>query len=238
LALLSVFACSGADDRDWFVSLFFAGEERSWVPYSELSTIAPTRIGDYIYEMTRYPESEPSPEQRAAADELVRRGKDAARRNNWHDFEQASRDGFYSFGDAIHFVNKENVFDDRLLDPDHPEFLIYYQTEQGRRLAGFMFYVVGAGDHGPQLGGPLTVWHYHVWNKAHCLVKGLLGSGLADSRARCAQGEPSYYSPEMIHVWIIDRSEGPFHTGMNLSPADFRLFQDPSQVASGDSSGD
>ena len=45
----------------------------------------------------------------------------AKRRHGWHDFELARKEGFDSFGDAIHFVMPEYVFDDRLLDPDHPE---------------------------------------------------------------------------------------------------------------------
>jgi hypothetical protein len=55
--------------------------------------------------------------------------------------------------DDRHFMSEEFLLDDRILDPERPEFLMYYATPEGMALTGLMFYVRSVGDWGPQIGG-------------------------------------------------------------------------------------
>ena len=87
-----------------------------------------------------------------------------------------------------------------------------------KRLVGYMFYVARADERGAQLGGPLTVWHYHVWSRARCFVRDVLPVGLAGPAGGCERGDVRFRSPEMLHVWLVDHPKGPFATSMNLDP--------------------
>ena len=127
-------------------------------------------------------------------------------------------------GDKRHYYNEANVFDDALLDPDRPEFLMYYGTPKGQKLAGMMFYTRRPDERGPQIGGPLTRWHYHVWAEPNCLLEGLLSVASAGPDRRCERGTPEHRSPEMIHVWLLEHPEGPFGTSMWLRPEQLRAL--------------
>lgn len=150
-------------------------------------------------------------------------------KNGWEDFEKALADGFELLtNDRRHYYNEEYVFDDRVLDPERPEFLMYYDTPEGKRLVGFMFYVAGRLDRGPQIGGPLTVWHYPLFSEPVCTLglrrgrvrrgQDLLPGADAAERGDCAWGSPTQRSPEMLHVWLIRHPMGPFGTRMHLPP--------------------
>jgi len=116
-------------------------------------------------------------------------------------------------------VNEEYLLDGRTLDPERPEYLMYYDTSRGKSLVGFMFYVSEIDERGEQIGGPLTVWHYHVWSRPHCFAKrGLLAVGFAGPEGECERGEPSFRSAEMLHVWLVDHPHGPFATRMRIDP--------------------
>ena len=101
-------------------------------------------------------------------------------------------------------------------------------------LAGLMFYTRRSDERGPQVGGPLTRWHYHVWASPNCLVDGLLSVG-SPRDGRCARGEPAHRSPEMLHVWFLDHPEGPFATSMWLKPDQLRTLieRDEQRAATG-----
>jgi hypothetical protein len=121
-------------------------------------------------------------------------------------------------GDKRHYYKREYVFDDALLDCDRPEFLMYYGTPQGKLLAGFMFYVNAPGDRGPQFAGNDSLWHYHIWKRAKCLLHGLIAVGEADDDGKCKEGIVTHRSPEMLHVWLLDLPTGSFSTSMMVSP--------------------
>jgi hypothetical protein len=176
-----------------------------------------------IWEVSEYaPGVQPTAGQRRAAADLVERSERAAHKKGWEDIEQGLADGFSMIpGDGTHYFNEEFIMDDRVLDPERPEFLMYYNTPKGRRLVGYMYRVRDLGDRGPQIGGPLTVWHYHVWDHVACLRPNKLPTGQPAHRGRCQQGlVPSHRSPEMVHVWFIDRPQGPFATDMAIDPAE------------------
>ena len=161
------------------------------------------------------PNGKPSPAQRAAADDLVVRCREVAERRGWFSFEQGLADGYrLMVGDRRHYVNEEYLFDGAALDCERPEFLMYYGTPRGKLLVGLMFYANGPDQRGPQTGGPLTRWHYHIWFRSKCLRGGLLLTG--EGKNGCADGDPSHRSPEMLHVWFLDHPDGPFATAMWL----------------------
>jgi len=175
-----------------------------------------------IWEVSEYPPgAEPTPAQERAAAEFVERCHEAAVRNGWDRFETGLSDGYRAV-DRHHYRNDEYMVDDRVLDPDHPEVLMYYtvppvglETEGRKRLAGFMFYGKDRESRGPQFGGPLTVWHYHSWYRGQCVVDGLgVAWAVQEECEEGEEGEVSYFSGEMMHVWLIDRPEGPFATPM------------------------
>lgn len=205
--------------RDRYVSMYLpaGGWDRRWIPESRLSPEPQKSPWMVIYEVTRYPGAEPTPAQRSAADELAERSLESARRHAWFEFLSGLADGYrLAVGDDTHYANEEYILDDRILDPDRPEFLMYYETEQGKKLTGFMYYARKLREEGPQIGGPLTIWHYHVWTRAHCLRQGLVATGVVDARGRCAAGRATHRSPEMLHVWFVDHPDGPFGTPMRL----------------------
>ncbi|HKQ97019.1 MAG TPA: hypothetical protein VJV75_04015 [Candidatus Polarisedimenticolia bacterium] len=172
-----------------------------------------------MLEVSRFPGVEPTPAQKQAAEEMVKRCYAAAEKHGWYDFAKATADGFkLKVSDDTHYNNIDNLFDDRVLDPDRPEYLMYYDSPDGKVLAGFMFVPRSNTEEGPQFGGPLTRWHYHTWGSPICLVKGIYDTG-APVDGKCDMGAPSYRSPEMLHVWLLDHPQGPFATGMGLSDA-------------------
>ena len=166
----------------------------------------------------------PSNEQRLWADDFVARSWESARRHGWLDFEKAKADGFeLMWGDREHYQKREFVFDDKVLDPDRPEFLMYRDTPRGKLLVGFMFFGRTLEEHGPQPGGSLTPWHYHPWNgRGYCAERGILPMSRPDPQGRCQQGERVSRSAEMLHVWFVEHPLGPY--------ADAMLFPDSSSV--------
>lgn len=171
-----------------------------------------------MYEVTRYPNRGPTDEERARAADLVQKTRAAAEKNGWFDYERASAAGFALLPglDHLHFGKKEFLADGRVLDPERPEFLMFYDTPEGKRLTGVMFLEATPEGHGPQVGGPLTVWHYHTW-PPQCQVD---GTSIAPPRedGTCERGVLSPRSPEMLHVWFVEHPEGPFATEMQLAP--------------------
>lgn len=173
-----------------------------------------------IWEVSRFsPGGEPSPEQKRFSEDLVARSFAAAEKNGWMDFEKGTRAGYIKlFGDRHHYVNKEYILDDAILDPERPEFLMYYDRPEGKKLVGFMFLARKPDEKGPQVGGPRTVWHYHIWADKICLLNGLMVVGLPDEEGACTQGNPGHRSPEMMHIWLVDHPSGPFGTEMRIDP--------------------
>lgn len=50
-------------------------------------------------------------------------------------------------------MSDEFLLDDRTLDPDRPEFVMYFPTPDGMVLTGMMFLVGSQDAWGPQVGG-------------------------------------------------------------------------------------
>lgn len=196
-----------------------------WIPEAEVPSEPQHHPHMVIWELSAFAGRPPTDAQRAAAAEFVARAAEAAERHGWYEFERGLADGFHLMhGDRRHYYNEQNVFDDAVLDPDRPEFLMYYGTPSGQKLAGMMFYVAHPDGRGAQFAGPLTVWHYHVWSTPNCLLRGMLSVATAEADGGCARGEPRNRSPEMLHVWLLDHPEGPFATSMWLEPDQLRAL--------------
>ena len=207
-------------DRLWFVAQFpISGGKRDWKVGDGSHVIAQERPGMLIYEVTQFPGKRVWPAHRRAAKELLEGSLRAAKAHNWYDYKSGLAAGYtLQFNDEAHYVNREFLFDDGLLDPNRPEFLMYYDTSVGKRLVGFMFYVQEALAHGPQVGGRLTTWHFHVWSKPRCFVRGLHAVDIPNRQGDCKIGEPLSRSPEMLHVWLVNHPEGRFATRMRIDP--------------------
>jgi hypothetical protein len=193
--------------------------KKGWQPESTIPPKPQKKPGMSVWELSEYaPGTKPTPEQREAARELIRASERAARENGWFDYRKGLADGFTLMpNDRRHYHNEEYLFDDRILDPEHPEFLMYYTTPQGKKLMGLMFYARRAEERGPQVAGPLSVWHYHIWSRLNCLRDGIMLMGAPAKSDKCPQGAtPTHRSPEMMHVWLVDHPQGRFATSMWL----------------------
>ncbi|MCH2170311.1 hypothetical protein MK489_05985 [Myxococcota bacterium] len=211
-------ACSDAPTGpvDWHVSEF-PSSEKNWQPEADFRFTPPSPPRMAILEVSRYPHQAPTDEQRRAAAQWIEEGYEAARTHGWFDYDNAVADGFeLIFEDKTHYANREFFLDDVTLDPNRPEVLMYYDTARGKKLAGYMFYVGDREQRGEQVGGPLTVWHYHWWPRAVCMLEGLLPISRPDVDDHCSEGQLERTSPEMIHLWLIDHPKGRFATNMSL----------------------
>lgn len=209
--------------------LSFYGREGSWIPEADLGLPVTGGVGEIpedpttLVELSRFhPDCPPDPalNQRAAA--FVQRAYRVAMERGWDDFDRARRDGFEPYKahahNETHFVNIENSLDDRVADPEAPEYLMYYPTPDGPLLVGMMLMVRRLGEHGPQFGGANTVWHYHAYEKPACIDRMQISSARDTSQGPiCERGElAGFKSPEMMHVWFVDHPLGPYATSMQL----------------------
>ena len=163
-------------------------------------------------------------EQAQWAEGFYRRSLAAARMRGWFDYDQAMTQGFQKDRvNRTHYPNLQYMFDGVILDPERPEWLIYYDDPGGgKTLMGFMFFTNKLLDRGPTPAGPLAQWHYHPFAEPRCAVQEIWSVGRPDEQGRCTEGVPVSRSPEMFHVWFIDHPLGRF-TEMNVVP---EFFQD------------
>src|SRR5829696_2108939 len=163
-----------------------------------------------------------TPEQRAAADELLQDTKTGFWQ--WTDEQRVHDAGIRSIGDGLtgteHLVNWNWINDDTVLDPNHPESLVYNVSPDGKRTLAAAMYMAPAGtpdDEVPDVGGPITQWHIHnnlcyspvtmVDGAPQRVVVGLTSGPNGD---QCRRGE--YLTPQapMLHVWVVEHECGPF----------------------------
>lgn len=173
-----------------------------------------------MYKITRYPYGNPDALQHEAAEELIRLSRFFADRKGWFQYEKGTQryDNQEFKADALraHHVSKSYVKDTRVLDPSRPEWLIYYPTPKGRKLAGFMFSTL-SNDRGPQIGGALTQWHYHQ-KQSNRIIRCKRGERLNVREIPCEEQQPVHHTPLMIHVWFVKHSSGPFGSSPKLKP--------------------
>jgi len=151
-----------------------------------------------------------TPQQQAAAENLL--AITITRLPQFADPAVAEAHGFKSIGDGFlgheHYLNLANMNDDKLLDPDYPESLVYDTSVTPKRLAAAMF-MMNPGDtlaDVPELGGKLTQWHVHD----NLCFDGPRVAGLTDANGNCRAGLAKGAETPMIHVWIEAHPCGPF----------------------------
>jgi hypothetical protein len=157
------------------------------------------------------PSRDATPAERAAAANMVDAARIALAR--YADPAVAAADGYHVNGLAgidFHAANPAYEHDDRVLDPAHPETLVYAVAPDGRPvLMGAMFLMPKIGSPGPTIGGPLTVWHAHQ-HICFSLTPPAL-AGLLSPLGACPIGTIDVpLTPEMIHIWIVPGAPEPF----------------------------
>ena len=151
-----------------------------------------------------------TPQQQARAENLV--AVTLARLPQFADPTVAEARGFVSIGDGFlgheHYLNAANMNDDKILDPDYPESLVYDTSVTPKRLAAAMF-MLNPGDtlaDVPDIGGELTQWHVHD----NLCFAGPRVAGVTGTDGSCAPGLTKGAQTPMIHVWIEPNVCGPF----------------------------
>lgn len=123
----------------------------------------------------------------------------------------------------VHYVNRSYMTDADILNPLHVQSLIYYNGKQGPVLIGAMYIMPRAGMAGPDVGGPLTVWHQHsniCFDNVTGMAVAFAHSGFFDNNDKsgsCPRGSTTKTTPLMLHVWLIDNPDGPFASDMEPS---------------------
>jgi hypothetical protein len=151
----------------------------------------------------------PDQRQRAAAADLAARTRTAVAR--YDQPPSALADGYLLADDVdidlvTHYAKPANEADDRLLDPEAPEQLVYGIDKGKVLLLGVLYKLPEADMTGPRFGGSLTRWH------AHNVCAGFLppGAGLVSPLGGCPPMSLMVTDPDMIHVWTVDPPGGPY----------------------------
>ncbi len=154
--------------------------------------------------MPAVPARDATPAEQAAATTLVMTARTALAK--YADTAVAAADGYNVKGIAgidFHANNPAYEHDGRVLDPAHPETLVYAVAPNGRPvLMGAMFLMPSIEQPGPTIGGPLTVWHAH---QHVCVSVAPLGlAGLLSPLGMCPVGTIDLpLTAQMIHIWIV-----------------------------------
>ncbi len=163
-----------------------------------------------------------TPQQQAAAENLL--AVTLTRLPQFTDPAVAESMGFVSIGDGFlgyeHYLNVENMNDDKLLDPDHPESLVFDTSVTPKRLVAAMF-MMNPGDtlaDVPELGGKLTQWHVHD----NLCFAGARVAGLTDAdgqlRSGPHQGQRDADDPRVDRVAPVRPVRGPRGRGRGHDP--------------------
>ena len=155
-----------------------------------------------------------TPEEQARAENLV--ADTLIRLPQWSDSAVAEAHGFHTIGDGAtgdeHLINWSYINDDKILDPDFPEALVY-NTRSGKRVLEAAMFMLKPGstlDTVPDIGGALTQWHIH---DNLCFTNDPVAprvAGLTTSGGKCTPPLVNLEPVPMIHVWIINNPCGPF----------------------------
>jgi hypothetical protein len=154
-----------------------------------------------------------TPQQQARAENLV--AVNVLRLPQWADPATAEAAGYHSIGDGAtgfeHYINWSYLDDSHVLDPDHPESIVY-SVRGGKRTLVSAMYMLPPGstlDTVPDIGGALTQWHIH---NNLCFTGGAAPQvvGLTNSAGKCDPPTVALQPVPMIHVWIVPTACGPF----------------------------
>ncbi len=156
-----------------------------------------------------------TPEQQSRAEDLLRRSVETLPR--WADVATAEADGFTSIGDGL--TGEEHLLqwdwingDDKVLDPNFPEALVYRVEPDGSRTLDAAMFILPDEynwENLPDLGGALTQFHIHD-NLCFTDEAAPTVAGLTTGDGSCRPPTVKLNPNPMIHVWIRQNSCGPF----------------------------
>jgi hypothetical protein len=121
--------------------------------------------------------------------------------------------GFHSIGDSVtgdeHYINLDNINDDKVLDPSYPESLVFEMRNGKKTLVAAMFMALPGTTlaNTPNVGGALMQWHIH---DNLCFTPNGRVGGLRAPGTECTNGLVKGGETPMIHVWIVSHPCGPF----------------------------
>ena len=110
----------------------------------------------------------------------------------WNDVDVALADGYVAAAAAsapsttANFANRR---DEAVLDPEHPESLVYLQRPNGDPILLGVVYIVTRFEERPTPAGDLAAWHVH----------GVPGCHHPDLDPGCSDVRGG-----MLHVWLYD----------------------------------
>jgi hypothetical protein len=155
-----------------------------------------------------------TPEQQARAENLI--AVTLLRLPKFADPATAEAAGFRSIHDGAtgfeHYINYAYINDDKVLDPDFPESLVY-GVQGGQHTLEAAMFMLSAGstlDTVPDVGGRLMQWHIH---DNLCFTPDDAAprvAGLTRADGTCAPPLRAGLKVPMIHVWIVPQRCGPF----------------------------
>lgn len=221
--LLNITEPDGDSERRYINKYNLSGKPRSWV--LEEGNVSFQSPG--TYEVTRYPNSRPTPEHINNSWKLYNRTYEAAEQNGWFEYQNAVEDGYidHILIDGVHHYNVSYYLDGEQMNPEKPESLIYYeapQNESNEILAGVMYQNIK--KEGRQVGGPLTIWHYHpivprrLDHLEELISQETKYEDYKQIINRVYEKTPNNRlnrTGEMIHVWFVEHPGGPFGTGVS-----------------------
>jgi len=150
-----------------------------------------------------------TPEQVAAAQRLY--DETFAAITPYRDWHNAWAAGYRPGGPdnmpSTHWMNQRYLDAGYVMDPRHPQGLVYANSKHGPVLLGAMFQMKRIGEFGPDPGGPLTAWHQH---QNICVTPIGFEFSLMTPTATCPVGAIDVSVPAMLHVWIVDNPGGKF----------------------------
>jgi hypothetical protein len=156
-----------------------------------------------------------TPEQQARAENMI--AITLIRLPQFADYKVAEARGYHSIGDGFtgheHFIKWDTIDDDHILDPDHPESLVYEPQKDGsKKLVSAMFMLPQGStlEDVPDLGGALTQWHIHNNLCFTTDPKAPRVAGITTADGGCPKGLQKFKPVPMIHVWITKHPCGPF----------------------------
>lgn len=201
-----------------------SGSERNWKPETMNRTLQQTsdRNG-LIIEVTRQPDERPENNELEKAWRLYNTSYETAKRKGWFNKSQGLSDGYINWDwDPQHYPHKNHIVENGSLNPEEPEFLMYYDKPESNQtvLAGIMYLKSSPNREGSQIGGPITMWHYHLYSPPYCWDGWEPLSRAEDKEDgwQCPKGTSKLKkSPEMLHVWFIDHPQSQFSTNMGVS---------------------
>ena len=88
-------------------------------------------------------------------------------------------------------------YDDRSLDPRHPDALVYADVPGGPLVLVGVMYYMPRGVRGPTPAGPVLRWH---WHRDCVKADGRVLKPIANGT--CPPDSRSVQSNEMMHVWF------------------------------------